>query len=329
MTLSFRCFFIATALFCPVLAPALAQTDEPTQVPLPVGALQIAAHANLTVEKIDVSLAVDKVVYTYNFKNTGGSDLLLAASLAMPQLHASTDGEETYDLPAMNPENPVGLSVSANGAPIALKADLHAYALGIDRLTEIRAERLPLIPFGPEMDKALASARPDTIDRLAALGLLSPHDPKEPNSPPIADWDLAATYSWTQRFTAGKTTVISVAFQPIKAVYKLDKENMSGLEELKEAVCPSLELVKMLTEKLRPKNANLKLIDIILANNAPVRWFDSPDASVTVSKPTPDTTVIFCGLDPKTSGLRVVSGKMPNNDKMDSFRVLLFGPVIP
>jgi hypothetical protein len=331
MMFDIRRLVLAAALLAPAAGSALAQSDssdEATQIPLSIGGLQLAAHPNLKVEKIDVSLSIDKVVATYNFRNTGASDLVLAASIAMPPLQASPDGSEVVDLPVMNAENPLGLTISANGAPVPLKPDIHAYALGIDRIAEIRAERLPLIPFGPESEKALSALRPDAVERLATLGILSPRDPQDTEATSLADWELSVTYAWMQRLPAGRTTTLTVSYKPIKATYTLNKENMAGLEELKEATCPSLALVQSLSVKLAAKNTTLKLTDFILPNAAPVRWIDSPEASIEVAKPTPDANVIFCGIDQKTANLRVVSGKIPDSDKADNFRVLMFGSVI-
>lgn len=101
-----------------------------------------------------MSVAVDNVVYTYQLKNNAQAELALFASVAMPVLAASADGSETWALPSSNPENPVSLIVAADGTLIATKVDTRASALGVDRLGEIRAAHLPLVPFDPEIDKA-------------------------------------------------------------------------------------------------------------------------------------------------------------------------------
>jgi hypothetical protein len=189
------------------LAPVLAQTkagaptpaaadsaqtnpDEPAPGTLVVGSLQLASDANLAVEGANVSVAVDNVAYTYQLRNNGQTGLNLFASIAMPVLAASPDGSETWALPSSNPENPVSLIVAADGAPIATKVDTRASALGVDRLGEIRAAHLPLVPFGPEIDKAVAALTPEAVDKLAALGILSPRDPKRPSATVVADWNL-------------------------------------------------------------------------------------------------------------------------------------------
>ena len=144
-----RYLAIAPALaFAGVLvaaAPALAQkiaADTPEQSSLVVGALQIGSAADLEVEGIHIDVAVGSVIYSYLLKNTGDRDLNLTASVGMPELRASADGGQTWVLATNNPENPVGLAVTALGEAVTPKAQVHAYALGLDRTTEIKAEHL-------------------------------------------------------------------------------------------------------------------------------------------------------------------------------------------
>jgi Domain of unknown function (DUF4424) len=308
---------------------AQTNSDEPTPGTLVVGPLQIASDVNLAVEGASVSVAVDNVVYTYQLKNNAQAELVLFASVAMPVLAASADGSETWALPLSNPENPVSLIVAADGAPIATKVDTRASALGVDRLGEIRAAHLPLVPFDPEIDKAVAALTPEAVDKLAALGILSPRDPKQPSATVVADWSLEVVHSWQQGLEPGKTTRLTVSFKPVKAEYTLTIDGVEGLDALKDDVCLSRQTLNTIKSRLKAKNGMLDFVDIALSNGAPVRWTDSPDATVSVQKPTPETIVAFCGVDPKTAGQLHVSGTMPNAEKSDGFRVLMFSPVTP
>jgi hypothetical protein len=308
---------------------AQANSDEPAPATLVVGSLQLASDPNLTVEGASVSVAVDDVTYTYQLRNNGQTGLNLFASIAMPVLAASPDGSETWALPSSNPENPAGLIVAVDGAPIATKVDARATALGVDRLGEIRAAHLPLVPFGPEIDKAVAALTPEAVGKLAALGILSPPDPKRPSAIVVADWSLEVVHSWQQRLEPGKTTRLTVSFKPVKAEYTLTKEGFEGLDALKDDVCLSRQALNTIKSRLKAKDGMLDFVDIALSNGAPVRWTESPDATVSVQKPTPETIVAFCGADPTTAGELHVSGTMPNAEKSDGLRVLMFSPVTP
>src|SRR5579862_9551058 len=218
----------------PAPAGALDKASAPEQSSLVVGALQIGSSADLEVDGMDVSVTNDSVVYSYLLKNAGTKELSLTASVSLPELQASADGSQTWALASSNPENPVGLTITAAGEPISPKAEVHAYALGLDRTAEITAEHLPLMPFGSETDKALAALSPDTINRLAALGIISPHDPDQPKAPHGADWTLDGVLSWRQTLPPGKPVPIVIKFTPVKAEYRLVKDD---LDDMKDDVC--------------------------------------------------------------------------------------------
>ena len=108
----------------------------------------------------------------------------------------NNEGTTIYNLPAQTAENVVGLTVQANGKPVATTPYIQAVALGIDRIAELKSAGLPLIPFGAAIETALSGAKPDVIARLESLGLVTPRDPAEPDTPVIADWSLHVVHGW-------------------------------------------------------------------------------------------------------------------------------------
>jgi uncharacterized protein DUF4424 len=325
---------LALAAVALASAPALAQTkppaaeasetpSAPTEASLAVGALQIGSVANLEVAGFDISVATNSVVYSYYFKNTGASDLTVAAALSLPELSAGTDGTETWALPKNDPENFVDLAITAAGAMVTTKAEVHANALGLDRLAELKAEHLPLIPFGADIDKALAALSPETADRLAALGVISPRDPAQPKEPMTADWSLEVVRSWRQILPAGKTTPIVIKFTPVAAHYKLVKGDEEDINDVKDELCLKPQVLSTLQARLKGNGA-WSVTDISLADDAPARWLDSPAATLSVQKPKPDAIVTFCGMDEKTAGKPTVLGTAP--DENDGIRIIIFEP---
>jgi hypothetical protein len=310
----------------PAAAPAAPPADapsEPTEASLTVGALQIGSVANIEVAGFDINVTTNSVVYSYYFKNTGTADLTLAATISLPELNVSTDGSQTWTLAKNDPENFVDLSVTAGGAPVTSKAEVRANALGIDRLAEIKAEHLPAIPFGAEIDKALAALSPDAADRLAALGVVSPRDPAQPNAPLTADWSLDVVRVWQQALPAGKTTPIVVKFVPVAAHYHMVKGDEDDLNDVKDELCLKPPTIGALQARLK-NNGAWNVTDIALADDAPARWLDSPAATIAVQKPKPDAIVTFCGIDEKTAGKPTVLGVAP--DENEGIRIVIFEP---
>jgi hypothetical protein len=314
--------------------PALAQTkppaadvpdaaSAPVQSSLVVGALQIGSAANLEVSGVDINIASDSIVYSYFFKNSRASEIGLTAAVSLPKLQASADRTETWILASNDPENPVGLTITAAGAPVTTKAEVHAYALGFDRLTEIKAEHLPLIPFGPDIDKALAGLSPEAADRLAALGITSLRDPAQPNAPATADWSLEVVRSWRQVLPPGKTTPIVVKFTPVMAQYRMAKGDLEYLDDIKDEACLKPQVLGALQSRLKGGGA-WQVTDISVGVSGPAHWIDSPNATLSVQKPKPNAIVSFCGMDDKTAGRPTILGVAP--DDSDEIRIVIFEP---
>ena len=120
---------------------------------------------------------------------------------------------------------------------------------------EIKADHLPLIPFGPAADKALAALSPEAADRLAALGIVSPRDPNNPKEPVTADWSLDVLHSWRLELPAGKTTPIIVKFTPIIGHYRVGKGDEQNIADLKDEVCLKPQVMTTLQSRLKGNGA--------------------------------------------------------------------------
>jgi hypothetical protein len=325
---------LAAVVFALAPASALAQnktppadvpgaSSAPTESALAVGALRIGSAPNLEVAGFDISVADDSVLYSYYLKNTGTANLAVAAIVPMPELQTSYDGSQTWTLAANDPENPVRISVTAADAPMRTKAEVHAYALDIDRVAEIKAEHLPLIPFGPAADKALAALSPEAADRLAALGIVSPRDPNNPKEPVTADWSLDVLHSWRLELPAGKTTPIIVKFTPIIGHYRVGKGDEQNIADLKDEVCLKPQVMTTLQSRLKGNGA-WNVTEISLATDLPAHFIDSAPPSLSVKRPKPDAIVAFCGMDDKTASRPVVLGAA--SDGSNELRIVIFEP---
>jgi hypothetical protein len=272
---------------------------------------------------IDISVATSSVVYSYYLQNTGSAELGLAATVALPELQASTDSSETWVLSSDNPENPVGLSITAGGAPVTATPQVHAEALDIDRTAAIKAEHLPLIPFGPAIDKALAALSPDVARRLAAMGIVSPRDPANAGDPIVADWTLKVVYAWRQMLPPGKTTPVAIKFTPVVGRYKLAKGDQDSIDEMKDDLCLKPQALTALQTRLKNGGA-WQVTELSVAADAPNNWNDSPNPTLSVQKPEPGSIVAFCGIDDKSAGKPVVLGTAA--DDAQDIRIVIFAP---
>ena len=312
-------------------APATQQgeeeEDQPTQAPLTLGSMAIASDPALEVEGMAVDVALDHVGYAYKLHNKGKTKLSLAASVALPDLEVNTDTNNVYDLPSQAAENPEKLEVRVNDKSVATTPHVQAISLGIDRTADLKAEGMPLIPFGAATDKAIAAAKPEQLAKLEALGLVTPRDLSQPDAPVIADWSLHVVHGLTLMLEPEALTNVVVGFTPVKATYRVDATALAGFNALKDQVCLTPQVMTSVKGLLKSKGAVIVVSDITLANDGPARWLDNPAASVAVRKPQPTSVVAFCGLDADSSGKPVVTGKMPGSDAASGLRVLIFSPI--
>ena len=305
---------------------AVSGERAPALAPLGVGPLHIASSADLDVEKIDVTVTLDAVVAAYSLKNKGRAALDLAASFAIAGLQAVADDGEPWNLLAATPENPIGLSIAAEGVPVATVADVNAYALGVDRRTEIKAAHLPLLPFGAGTAQALAGLPPATRAELSSMGIVSPRDPAHPDRPVIADWTLSVVHSWRQPLPAGKATRLVVKYSPLRAEARFQHADALDLEDLKDEACLTPPQLAAAQDELKSPGSAVAVTEIALVNEPPVRWFDSPAASVSVTKPRPDAIVSFCGMDAATADQPIVRGAELGGADPRDFRILFIEP---
>lgn len=298
---------------------------EPMPVALSVGALEIAADSRLALSRMAIDIAADKTVYTYQFKNTGTVAIDLAASVAMPTLEASEDDSEIWTLPVREAENPVGLKVSVGDSVISAKPHITATALGINRLADIRAARLPLIPVGKRLEKTLRELAPDAAASLAQIGLISPRDPNKPDASIKAAWSLDVTHAFQVPIPAGATTPVTVAFSPVKAEYAIGKGDEEGLDDLKDDYCVSAKVLGTLRSRLK-SGGKWQITELALDTNGPSHWIETPAVSLAVRKPRQDAIVAFCGLNEKVPSADVATGTVPEKNEDGEVRIMIFTP---
>jgi hypothetical protein len=309
-----------------VALPVVAFAAPPLPAPGPVyvatavPGLSIASHQNLTIEAIDIAVSVNSVTYTYRFGNTGTAELTLAASVSLPSLKRSSNEDETYRISTGNAENPIGLSIKADNKPVNAKIITQAIALDVERTAEIKALNLPLVPFGPDIDKALKGLAPDALARLTQLGVVSP--PDEQNKPRNADWTLNVTYSWEQVLPPDKTTTIAMTFLPMSGSFELNANTADTLEDLKQDACLADQAIKTL--KAKAAKSPTPVTEIVISIVNPTRWLPTPSPSITVQKPKPDTTVALCATNVKTYPSHVTA-KVPEDEDSEDLHVLLIG----
>ncbi len=122
-----------------------------------------------------------------------------------------------------------------------------------------------------------------------------------------------------------KTTSIVVKFIPVESQYRMEKEDLDDLDDMKDDVCFKSQVLGAVQSRLK-SNGAWKGIDMTVSVSAPSLWIDSPNPSLSVQKPTPDAIVAFGGMNDKTSSKPVILGVTP--DDSDEIRIVIFEPAV-
>jgi hypothetical protein len=304
----------------PAAAPAEPAPPQPVFAALEIPGLAIASNPNLEVEGIEIAVSTERVTYSYRIRNKASTDIRVAATFALPEFTAPTGEGQVHRVGSA--ENPIGLTLTADGAPIDAKVEMHAWVLGVDRVQDLKAENIPLVPSGPEAARALMGLSPDTLNRLINLGLVAPPTPD--GNPPAPDWSLTIDYVWEQVFPASKTTNLVASFRPIVGTYQLDKDNANDLDEIQDEVCLPAAALRALKTRLRTRGMS-SISDLVISTASPMRWLAKPAANLIIDKPTTDTTVAVCADDVKNASPTRVTGTL-QDDQTNTIRLLLIGP---
>src|SRR5208282_5535894 len=108
----------------------------------------------------------------------------------------------------------------------------------------------------------------------------------------------------------GKTTPIVVKFVPVKSQYRMEKEDLDDLDDMKDEVCFKPQVLGAVQSRLK--------------SNGAWKGIDIPNPTLSVQRPKPDAIVAFCGIDEKTAGKSMVLGTAP--DDADEIRIVIFEP---
>ena len=245
--------------------------------------LRIGAHPDVSVSSFEVKVAGDIATVTYGLRNKGAKDVALTGVFNIGDYTPIALGD-TVLLPSEDPENPVKLTLTLDGAPLASTPQTRTYAIDTDETADLRAAGLPLIPFGPAYEMALAALSVDQADRLAGMGLLSVRA-----NPPVkreAKWTLETRRALRLNLKAGKTALLGATFTMTKARSKIGPADQSKIDDLKGSYCASDKVRKAMSARLKAKGSwTMTAYNTTL--DSVFDGVDNPPGKFTVQKPAP------------------------------------------
>lgn len=192
--------------------PALAND---TMAQLSTGGLVFVRSDAVSMDSEDLFISADEIRVAYAFTNTGKDDIDSIVAFPMPDITGHID--EMAAIPDDTKDNFLDFSVEAEGRPVAPKLEQRASAAELDVTELLKANGVPLFPYGERVAAAIAKLPQATRDDWVARGILYPEEYDDGSGwkkvwTPV--WRLKSTYWWRMTFPAGRQIHVKHRYKP-------------------------------------------------------------------------------------------------------------------
>ncbi|TIW41659.1 MAG: DUF4424 domain-containing protein, partial [Mesorhizobium sp.] len=138
-------------MFRYVLTAALALSATPvfandSIAELGTGGLILSRSDAVAMESEDLYISPEKVTVDYVFRNNTEKDVDAIVAFPMPDIEG--DPNEMPAIPDGQSDNFLGFEVTFDGVAAKPQLEQKAFALGIDISADLKAQNVPLYPFG-------------------------------------------------------------------------------------------------------------------------------------------------------------------------------------
>ncbi|MDO1581251.1 DUF4424 domain-containing protein [Rhizobium oryzicola] len=203
---------LGAAISLVLFASALAND---TMAELKAGGLVFVRTSDVIMSQEELFLSMDEVRVDYVFTNKSDKNVETVVAFPMPDVEGSMGLNLALD--DRESDNFLGFTVTQDGQAIKPTLDQHVLVAGVDRTDELRAAKVPLLPYSEKTYAALAALPDATKKDWISKGLFL-EDIIDAGKGPQADytplWTLRSTYWWKTTFPAGKTVRVSHRYKP-------------------------------------------------------------------------------------------------------------------
>ena len=270
------------------------------------GGLVLARSDVISLDKEELFVSLDRIDVAYVFRNHAQEDVETVVAFPMPDLQYNPWGDTA--LPQGEDDNFLGFSVMAEGKPLAVNLEQRAYAAGIDVTDELKANSVPLLPFGKEAFTALAKLPETTIRDWVSRGIVYVN--RYGTTGEITDhyepfWTLKSTYWWRMTFPAGLPIMVEHSYRPsvggTVGVNFFQDGRFGGpqYDDYRRRYCINKSFERAVLKKTKERNLDYppyfeSRIAYVLKTGG--NWL-GPIATfrLTVDKGSPDNLISFCG----------------------------------
>ncbi|MGX9177343.1 DUF4424 domain-containing protein [Mesorhizobium sp. BHbdii] len=207
-------------MFRYVLTAALALSATPvfandSIAELGTGGLILSRSDAVAMESEDLYISPEKVTVDYVFRNNTDKDVDAIVAFPMPDIEG--DPNEMPAIPDGQSDNFLGFEVTIDGVAAKPQLEQKAFALGIDISAELKAQNVPLYPFGDAARAVLAKLPQAVADDWVDRGIIiedTADDGSGMKTVYVPFWQLRSTYWWRSTFPANKAVHVAHRYKP-------------------------------------------------------------------------------------------------------------------
>lgn len=298
-----------------LLAAASPAAANDSTAELTTGGLILSRSDAVEMVSEDLFISPEKVTVDYVFRNHDTEkDVETIVAFPMPDIEGNP-----FTMPAIpdaQSDNFLGFEVTVEGETVAPQLDHRAIAVGIDITDDLKAQGVPLFPYGDEAIAALAKLPQDVADQWLDRGIMiiDEYDDgsgwKKVRTP---FWGLRSTYWWRTTFPAGKEVKVAHHYRPsvgaTAGLSFLTEGRLEGpiYEDYKRRYCfdPQFERAVLKAVKESPDGYpqlyETRLAYILRTGG---NWATGNIGTfkLTVDKGDPEALVSFCGQNVRKTG---------------------------
>ncbi|QIA22939.1 DUF4424 domain-containing protein [Mesorhizobium sp. AA22] len=207
-------------MFRYVLTAAMALSATPvfandSIAELGTGGLILSRSDAVAMESEDLYISPEKVTVDYVFRNNTDKDVDAIVAFPMPDIEG--DPNEMPAIPDGQSDNFLGFEVTIDGVAAKPQLEQKAFALGIDISADLKAQNVPLYPFGDAARAALAKLPQAVADDWVDRGIIiedTADDGSGMKTDYVPFWQLRSTYWWRSTFPANKAVHVAHRYKP-------------------------------------------------------------------------------------------------------------------
>jgi hypothetical protein len=202
--------YVLTAALALLASPAFANDSI---AELSTGGLILSRSDAVAMESEDLYISPERVTVDYVFRNNTDKDVDTIVAFPMPDIEG--DPYEMLAIPDDQSDNFLGFEVTIDGVAVRPQLEQKVFALGIDIGADLKAQNVPLYPFGDAAKAALAKLPQAVADDWVDRGIIVEDTADDGSGTVYAPfWQLRSTYWWRSTFPANKAVHVAHRYKP-------------------------------------------------------------------------------------------------------------------